>query len=211
MILNFLKKFIERACWFLPMTMLIIISLLSIKVINETNILNISTLLFSIYLLPPLLYRISSLIIPIKIGTQKFGPKEEPSGWMVAHRIQMIYMIIPFFERALNSLPEIYSIWLRLWGSKIGRMVYWAPDVVLLDRTHLNIGSHNFIGGSKLSSHIAIPRTDGSLEIVFEPIHIGSKVFIATQCNIGPGTKIKDKEFLKIMTQTFGEKRKEMV
>ena len=206
-----LGKIIERSFWFFPLALIVTIMSLLIKAINTPNVLNIGLVLFTIYLFPPLLYRIISLFIPIKVGTQKWGPKEVANGWMIAHRIQMIYIIFPFLERMLNSLPGIYSVWLRLWGSKIGKMIYWGPDVVILDRTHLNIGSYNFIGGSTLSAHLAIPNKDGTMRFVVKPIEIGSNVFVSTQCNIGPGSKIKDKTFVKILTQTFGDRKKELV
>ena len=93
-----IAKFIERAFWFFPITLLAAIIALTVMAIKETTVLNVSLVLFMIYLFPPLLYRFLSLFIPIKVGTQKWGPKESANGWMIAHRIQMIYMIVPFFE-----------------------------------------------------------------------------------------------------------------
>lgn len=209
--MKMIAKIIERSFWFFPLALIITIIYLSIKAINDPSPLSIGLVLFTIYLFPPLLYRVISLYIPVKLGTQKWGPKEAANGWMIAHRIQMIYVIFPFLERMLNSLPGIYSIWLRLWGSKIGKMVYWGPDVVILDRTHLEVGDYNFIGGSTLSAHLAIPNKDGTIRFVVNPITIGSNVFVSTQCNIGPGTKIQDKSFVKIMTQTFGDRKKELI
>lgn len=206
-----LGKFIERSMWFFPITHLSVILYFTLKFIKNPQWTTGGIILFLVYLLPPLLYRLFSLIIPIHIGRQKFGPEHDPCGWMIAHRLQMIYMIFPFIEGILNSLPGLYSNWLRLWGSKIGKMVYWAPDVRVWDRTHLTVGSNTFVGGSLLSCHMATPKADGTIEINFNPIEIGSKVFISAQSNIGPGSAIVDKEFIKMMTQVSGRHRVHLI
>lgn len=202
-----MKKFLERAMWFYPAAQtILILKQIHTFFFNPTFTQGLY-LFFLIYLLSPLLYRLISLYIPIKTGKTKFGPEHEPSGWMIAHRLQMIYYMFPFLESFLNSLPGVYSNWLRLWGSNIGRLVYWAPDVKIYDRTHLTVGDRTFVGGSLLSCHLAIPKTDGTIEIFFSPITIGAQVFVSTQSNIGPGTQIQDKEFIKIQTQTMGKKK----
>lgn len=207
----FIKKIIERSMWFFPLFHIILMFTSLVNLINHITILNVLTLLLIVYLLPPILYRILSKIIPVTIGKSTLGPNQAPSGWMVAHRLQLTYHIFPFIEGILNSLPGIYTNWLRLWGCKIGRMVYWAPDVRVYDRTHLNIGDNTFIGGAMLSCHIGTPDGKGNTQLYFSPIKIGSNCFISTQCNIGPGSVINDKEYLKIMTQTLGNRRKEVI
>jgi hypothetical protein len=206
-----LIKILERSMWFYPLFHITSIIVMIMFFFKTPNLINFLCLVFLIYFLSPLLYRIISLIIPIHMGKIKLGPKQPPSGWMIAHRLQMTYHIFPFLEGILNSLPGLYTNWLRLWGSKIGRMVYWAPDVRLYDRTHLTIGDHCFIGGSLLSCHIGTPTLEGDTVLFFAPITIGNRVFISTQCNLGPGSNIKDGEYIKILTQILGDQRKELV
>lgn len=209
--MKFLGKFLERAMWFFPMAHILSIMYQIYRTITFPSGMNIGILIFIIYFLPIVLYRLFSLLVPVKVGRMKLGPENEPCGWMIAHRLQMTYHIFPFFEGILNSLPGIYSNWLRLWGSEIGRFVYWAPDVRIYDRTHLTVGDKTFVGGALLSCHLAVPKKDGTFELLFSPIAIGKGVFISTQANIGPGSKIKDGEHIKLLTQTFGDKRKELV
>jgi hypothetical protein len=209
--MRFLGKFIERAMWFYPTLQIAAIGCALVKFIQSPSWKAGGLVFFLVYLLSPLLYQIIRLAIPIKTGRQQLGPEQDPSGWMIAHRLQMIYLIFPFIEGVLNSLPGIYSNWLKLWGSKIGRMVYWAPDVKILDRTHLTVGDRTFVGGAVLSCHLAIPKKEGIPELVFQPITIGSDVFISTQSNLGPGSRIADKEHIKILTQVYGTKRRELV
>ncbi len=199
-------KFIERSMWFYPSTQIVSILHQVYVCFKSPSFLSIGILIFLIYFLSPLLYRLISFFIPIHIGRHRFGPKEDPSGWMIAHRLQQIYIIFPFLEGVLNSLPGIYSNWLRLWGSHIGRLVYWGPDVRILDRTHLNVGSGTFVGGSTLSCHLAIPKENHSIEITMYPINIGKQAFISTQSNIGPGSKIKDGQFVPMLSQIYGNR-----
>ena len=48
--------------------------------------------------------------------------------WWGMHQIQVLYIAIPQLEAVLRLVPGLYSQWLRLWGSKVGRRVYWTPD-----------------------------------------------------------------------------------
>lgn len=206
-----LGKFIERAMWFYPSLQIGSILFALVLFFRSPSWMLGLSIIFLTYFLSPILYHLFKQIIPIQMGRQKFGPQHDPCGWMIAHRLQMIYVIFPFLEAIINSLPGIYSNWLRLWGSDIGRMVYWAPDVKIWDRTHLKVGSRTFVGGSLLSCHLAIPRKDGSFEITFAPITIGDDAFISAQSNIGPGSIVEDKEFIKMMTQIHGRKRLELL
>ncbi len=209
--MKMLGKFIERSMWFYPSVQILAVIYLITKSINSPSLETIGSLIFVLYFLSPLLYRFISLIFPIQIGRHQFGPEFETSHWMIAHRLQMIYVIFPFIEGVINSLPGIYSNWLRLWGSKIGKRVYWGPDVRILDRTHLTVGDKSFVGGSCLSCHLATTKADGSIEILFLPIRIGRQAFISAQSNIGPGSKVKDQEFIPILTQMLGNRRKNLV
>jgi hypothetical protein len=208
---QFIGKFIERAFWFFPAFLIGAILFLTFQVIDQFSWERFGLLVFTLYLFPPLLYRLISIFIPIKIGRMELGPLHEPCGWMIAHRIQMIYFIFPFLERILISLPGLYSNWLRLWGSKIGSFVYWAPNVDIQDRTHLTIDEKTFVGGAVISCHLVIPKGPERFVLNFQPIHIGSHCFISAQCNIGPGSKIQKETHLKIMTQTLGTKKRELV
>lgn len=196
--------------WFFPAILAAAIFASFINVVQEPSILSFGILIFLIYLLPPLLFRVINFFFPIQEGMHKLGPEHPPSPWMISLRIQLIYAVIPQFEALLNTLPGIYSVWLRLWGSKVGRMVFWAPDVKILDRGHLEIGSRCYIGSSTFSCHLGNPK-DGETELCFRKIIIEDDVFIPAQCNIGPGAHVKKNEKLRIMTQILGSARKELV
>ncbi|MDJ0694669.1 GH3 auxin-responsive promoter family protein [Mastigocoleus sp. MO_188.B34] len=37
-------------------------------------------------------------------------------------------------------LTEVITLWLRLWGSKVGEGIYWTPKIEIADRGLLEIG-----------------------------------------------------------------------
>lgn len=208
--MRFILKFLERATWGFPPFYFVGIIFLIHKTFFEPSWSNFLLLSSFIWLLPLALYRVISTFFPIHIGRMPVGPEHPPCAWFIAYRLQLAFMIFPALERVLLLLPGIYSIWLRLWGSKIGKMVYFAPDVRILDRTHLNIGDKTFVGGSTLSCHFVIKHQDQFI-LDFNPIKIGQECFIAAQCNLGPGSIVKDHEVLRPLTQAVGTTRRELV
>lgn len=88
-------------------------------------------------------------------------------------------------------MPWMYSLWLRLWGSKIGSRVFWTPDTIIMDRTNLIIEDNVVIGNrSYLSTHVGKFK-DGDYLVFIKPIHLKKNCFIGTHCLLGPGTKIE--------------------
>ncbi len=142
------------------------------------------------YLIPLLTYRLMALFAPIKEGASYIG-EEKFSPWVTAFRIQQIYVMFPFLENFLHLLPGLFALWLRLWGSKIGKRVVFAPNISLVDRTHLEIDDYVMFGNSCfLSCHLVEVRK-GRFFCYVKKIKIGKGAFIGAFCNLGPGTKIE--------------------
>ncbi len=58
-------------------------------------------------------------------------------------------------EEILRLIPGLYSFWLRAWGSRVGKLTYWAPQTVILDRGFLEIGDHVIFGaGVRINPHV---------------------------------------------------------
>ena len=107
-----------------------------------------------IYLLPPLLFRILHFFYKIEPGAYKISDKELLVWWYGA-QLQLVFSRFPFFEELLRIIPFTYSTWLRLWGAKIGSLVYWSPRVEILDRNLLEVGDRVVVGyGVKMTSHL---------------------------------------------------------
>lgn len=143
-------------------------------------------LIFVIYGLPLLIYRIHNHFYPLKEGaTYISGDKYNP--WWGTHQIQMVYGAFPVLEVILRLIPGLFSQWLRLWGSKIGKNVYWTPGVFIADRGLLEIGDNVILGYDlSFTSHLINPR-EKELILYVRKIIIGENSFIGARASFGPG------------------------
>jgi len=152
-----------------------------------------------LYLVPPLTFRLHQIFFPIRKSLSNLSERKY-SPWWGAHQIQVIYIAIPQLEAALRLVPGLYSAWLRLWGSRIGRGVYWTPNVEITDRHLLDIGDRVVCGHKcKFLGHAIKPR--GRVVTLYtRTIKIGDDVFIGAGSRIGPGAVVADGAFLPVLT-----------
>lgn len=151
--------------------------------------------LFFLYGLPVLAYRLHGWVYPLTPGISYLqGPNYSP--WWGSHQFQVIYIAFPALETVLRLVPGLFSAWLRLWGSQIGKQVYWTPSLEIADRGLLSIGDGVVFGQQVgLYSHIVKPRRD-NLMLYLNPITIGDHSFIGAGSYIGPGVTIAPGSFL---------------
>lgn len=160
-----------------------------------------------LYLFPPLLARIVLLFFPIKRGHIPFGSRDFIIWWSL-FSFQTIYLRFPFLEELLRSIPGLYSLWLRFWGSKIGKATYWAAGVSILDRSFLCIGDHVMIGaGVRFAPHVNIQDDDGKSVLLLEKITIGSRCLLGGYSLLTAGTVLHDDEHSKacLVSPPFSE------
>ncbi len=159
-------------------------------------------LLFIIYIVPPLSLRLHQVVFPIKESRSDLA-KRQYSAWWGAHQIQLLYTAVPHLEALLRIIPGAYSAWLRLCGSRVGRKVYWTPNIEITDRSMLEIGNRVVFGHQcKLLGHAITPK--GAAMILFvRKIKIGNDVFIGAGSRIGLGAEIADGVFLPVLTDVF--------
>ncbi len=157
------------------------------------------TLLFSLYLFPLLSFRLIGLISPIKEGTDDLL-KKKFNTWWAAHQIQTIYYVFPFLENILKVVPGLFSLWLRLWGSRIGKNVYWTPNIIVNDRSLLDIADNVILGHRiEFLSHVITPK-DSQLLLYVKKISIGPNAFIGAGSRFGPGVIIDENALLGVLT-----------
>ncbi len=163
------------------------------------SFLSLAALLFLLYGLPLVVYRLHHWISPIQEGISYLGEKTY-SPWWGSHQIQAIYITFPALEAGLRLIPGAFSLWLRLWGSKVGRNVYWTPGLEIADRGLLEIGDRVIFGYQiRLSSHVIKPRKQ-NLVLYVKRIKIGNDVFLGAGSHLGPGTLISDGTYLPVFT-----------
>ncbi len=147
-------------------------------------------LLFVLYGLPLIAYRLHARVVTIKVGAQHMVGRGY-CPWYGAHQLQLVYIAFPALETLLRLVPGLFSLWLRAWGSRIGRNVYWTPHLEVLDRGLLDVGDGVIFGHRVgLSSHIIRPTRDNLLLYV-KRVRIGDHAFVGAGSYLGPGCVIE--------------------
>jgi hypothetical protein len=159
-----------------------------------------------IYLVPPLLHRIHDLLFPLKEGASRISdPVYSP--WWGSHQLQLLFVALPGLDSLLRIVPGLYSAWLRLWGSRIGKSVHWTPSVQIADRSLLEIGDGVVFGHkSECYSHVIRPQQRGqkqSLILYIRKVRIGRGAFIGAGSRLGPGAVIAEGTFLPVLTDVY--------
>ena len=166
------------------------------------GVLSVFAILFSLYGLPVLIYRSHQWIYPVQEGVSYLRSKEY-SPWWGSHQIQVIYITIPALEAVLRLIPGAFSIWLRLWGARIGRNVYWTPGLEIADRGFLEIGDRVVIGHRVgIYPHVIKPRKQ-ELMLYVKKVKIGNDVFLGAGSRLAPGVVIQDGTYVPVETDFY--------
>jgi acetyltransferase-like isoleucine patch superfamily enzyme len=145
---------------------------------------------FVVYLFPPIVQRIMFRWAPLKLGVNAIDGKTF-SPWLAAHNIQAFYDALPFLESLLRVIPGFYSMWLRLWGSRIGYGVEWPVRMDILDRDLMEIGNRVvFSREVELCAHRRKKTDGGASRVLVRGVRVGSYAFIGGGAIIGPGAHI---------------------
>lgn len=147
------------------------------------------TVLYILPLIPARMLRESLRKTPpeIAVGSTDF------IKWWACFQCQVLFLRFPALEEIIRLVPGCYSLWLRLWGSRIGRLTYWAPRTCILDRGFLDIGDHVIFGaGVKLNPHV---MEEGRL--LLAPVKIGNGSLIGGYSLLTAGTEIAADEAVR--------------
>lgn len=113
--------------------------------------------------------------------------------WWACFQCQVLFLRFPATEEIIRLIPGCYSLWLRLWGSRIGSLTYWAPRTTILDRGFLNIGDNVVFGaGVKLNPHVI---EKGNL--LLAPVMIGDRASIGGYSLLTAGTVISPNDTVR--------------
>jgi hypothetical protein len=165
-----------------------------------------------LYLLPPLLVRLATLGRPLPQGRVELASSPF-LRWWITSQCQIVFARLPFLEELLRLVPSLYSAWLRLFGARVGALVYWAPGVSILDRSLIEVGDRVAVGaGARLASH-AIAPVEGRGALVLGRVVIGDDALVGGYATLQPGCEIAAGEVapaLRIVhafTRTAGGRR----
>ena len=171
------------------------------------GIFSILAFLFTIYIFPLLVYRVHNAAYPLKEGVSYLGEKGY-SPWWGSYQIQVIYIAFPTLEVVLRLIPGAFSLWLRLWGAKVGKSVYWTPQFEIADRGLIEIGDRVVFGhGVGIYPHIIKPRKE-NLMLYVKKVKIGSNVFLGAGSHLAPGVVIEDGLYIPVATNIYLNKKR---
>ncbi|MEK6773534.1 MAG: acyl transferase [Bdellovibrionota bacterium] len=162
----------------------------------------IPVLLSLIYLLPLLLFRIHSFFSPVQEGTFDLS-KKTYSPWWTSHMLQYPFIALPWLESLLHFVPGLYSVWLRAWGSKVGKKIFWTPRTEIIDRSLVEIGDSTLIGHMTIMVSHVVDTREGVPKLIVHKVRIGSNCLVGADAQLGPGTLIENGTKLKPKARFF--------
>src|SRR5205085_8003532 len=107
-------------------------------------------------LVPPIVVRLCG-----RVESREDVSSESPAflRWWFTAQWQVIFNRLPWIEEMIRLVPGLYSTWLRLWGARVGKFVYWTPGLRILDRSFVDVGGRVVFGvGVRLNPHILMPN-----------------------------------------------------
>ncbi len=158
---------------------------------QSESLLVLAVPLFFLYLFPVLCLRLHNWLCPLKGGFFRLDERAY-SAWWGTHQIQALFNAIPWLESPLRMIPGVYSLWLRMWGSRIGRGVYWTAQVEITDRSLLEVGDHTIFGHKVACYAHVINEKEAGMVLYVRRIAIGHGVFIGGGSRLGPGVVLED-------------------
>jgi hypothetical protein len=143
-----------------------------------------------LYILPALVARVVLLLAPIAGERIRVGTADFFKWWALAN-LQMVFSRLPMFEELLRLVPGLYSVWLRLWGSRIGRLTYWGAGLRILDRSFLRIGDDVIFGAAvRLNPHVLVRNERGEMELVLAKVVVGDRAVVGGYSLLTAGSEV---------------------
>lgn len=157
----------------------------------------------TIYLFPLAVFHLHNRLYPLEEGT--FSIVQGYSPWFGTHMIQQNFISFKAAEEVLRTIPGLFALWLRAWGSKVGRNVYIAPHFEIADRSLIYIEDNAIFGyGVKVASHVISPsREHGGLKVYIRTVRVEKGGFVGAASRIAPGVLVKKGALVKATTDVY--------
>lgn len=169
---------------------------------SAPSLVPVAALLAVLYLVPVVAFRLHQVIAPLRAGGSRLDGRSYVPWWG-GHQIQLVYIAVPQLEALLRMVPGLYSLWLRAWGSKIGRRVHWTPLVEVPDRSLLEVGDGVIFGHRAVLFGHVIRHGKHGLVLYVRRVRIGDGVFVGAGSAIGPGAVIRPGARLDAETRVY--------
>ena len=165
--------------------------------------------------LPAVVVRVSQAARPVPVESAVGGSGGGFLRWWWQAQWQVVFNRLPFIEEVVRLVPGLYVVWLRLWGSRVGRLVYWTPGLRVLDRQFLILGDGvTFGAGVSLNPHVIGPHpVTGEPTLLVAPVRVGDGASVGGQstllpgCHVGPGESSPPRIALRPFTSFINGRR----
>lgn len=155
-----------------------------------------------VYLMPLFFHRVHFMLFPFGDGYWVLAEKKY-NPWWASHMFQYPFIACPWIESLIHFIPGLFSLWLRAWGSKVGKGVFWTPRVEIVDRGLIEIGDRCVVGHiTGMCSHM-VADIEGQPALVIKKIILGEKVFVGADTQLGPGANIPARTKLKPKSRLY--------
>ena len=143
-----------------------------------------------LYVVPALVGRVILALAPISEGHIRVGTGAFFAWWALAN-LQMLFSRLPMLEELLRLVPGLYSMWLRLWGARVGRLTYWGAGLRILDRSFLCIGDDVIFGAAvRLNPHVLARNDGGEMELLLGTIVVRDRSMVGGYSLLTAGSEL---------------------
>jgi len=168
----------------------------------EPGPLTLALIPLTIYLFPLVCFHVHQWVAPVKEGDSSLVGSYSP--WYGTHMIQTVFIAFPGTERILRLVPGLFSLWLRCWGSKVGRNVYWTPHFEVADRGLLEIGDNVVFGYNvKVACHVISPSREMGLKLYIKKCVMEDRSFLGATASLAPGVLVREGALVKATTNVY--------
>ncbi len=150
-----------------------------------------------LYLLPPLICRLTLFVFGAPIGRALTQKARAYKVWWFTYQWQVVFDRLPWLEELLRLVPGLYALWIFLWGGRASPLVYWSPGSLVIDRPLVIVQRGAVIGvGAGLVGHVATLAPDGSYRIDIAPARVGRNAIMGARSGLSAGAELAADEML---------------
>jgi hypothetical protein len=151
----------------------------------------VALLLVWIYLLPPLVARLTQTLFGTPVGRVTLDTRGYRVWWFLT-QLQTLFNRLPWVEELLRMVPGLYSVWIRIWGGHVSPFAYIGPRVLITDRHLVNVGRGAVLGlQGALAAHMAIRDENGRYVVVLAAPTVEPEAILGGDAGLGPGAILR--------------------
>jgi hypothetical protein len=120
--------------------------------------------------------------------------------WWTLWQLQGVFNRLPSIEETLRLIPGVYSLWLRLWGARIGRLTLWSPGVRVFDRSLLDVGDDVVFGlDVRVVGHFGDLDAEGRPRLTLGRTRIDDGCTVGAASLLGPGCHLDASQVTEVL------------